>query len=215
MAAFVFALGGSLHCVGMCGGLVMASTQDKRGVFFYQIGRLVSYATMAFALSLIGRQIYFLKPYLSFIGGLALGVFFLLWGIQTWRQIAIELPFPKFLGKGTQKIWGKVFLLPRNSHLKGFLTGLLSFLLPCGMLYALLFALLALDSFALMAVTLLAFWLGTLPAMLFSPGLIQQFIQPLRQSSPKILSVFFVGLGLATLGLRIYTSVQTGGVLCR
>ena len=37
---------GSWHCVGMCGGLVAASTRSPLSVFSYHLGRLIGYCTV-------------------------------------------------------------------------------------------------------------------------------------------------------------------------
>ena len=53
--AFLIGLGGSLHCVSMCGGLVTACAKTKREVAVYQVGRLMGYLLIGLFASVLGH----------------------------------------------------------------------------------------------------------------------------------------------------------------
>ena len=210
LTAFLFALAGSPHCVGMCGGLVVATCNSTTDNVIYQIGRLIGYTLMAIVIALIGHQIDFIRPYLGTLGGVAFGLFFILWGVQFFRGRPIEVKLPKFLNALTQRVWKVPFLFSRQSHLRAFLVGFFSFLLPCGLLYAVLLGMISLQSPLMMGLTLFSFWLGTLPAMIFAPEILKRGLQKtLGHFSPRVLGATFFVVGVVTIGWRMYGLYQS------
>lgn len=222
LSAFLLGIGGSLHCVGMCGGLVVASTHNKKGVIIYQLGRLLGYMILGAIAALIGQQLNQYSTTMGLIGSLALGGFFIIWGIQTWRQKPLEIKLPQFLSRSIQKLWQINFRLPTSQSVKSFFTGALSLFLPCGLLYGALFGLIILNRPENLIFGLFAFWLGTLPAMLFAPQVMQKILRPLSFSSPRLLSLFFITLGCVTVLWRfqqviapaLYGGDPSGGEMC-
>ena len=57
--SFLAGLSGSLHCVGMCGGLVTASCDKEKDVFRYQVGRLLGYMAIGAFAGFLGSFIKF------------------------------------------------------------------------------------------------------------------------------------------------------------
>ena len=131
--SFVAGVGGSLHCVGMCGGLVTASCEKSHDVFRYQVGRLLGYLLLGAFAGVLGSFLNFgsLTGYYSLIPALSIGLLFIYWGVQNLRGKKAELPVPKFFSKLYTKLWMK--LVHKNQNLtKAFFTGLISIMLPCG-----------------------------------------------------------------------------------
>ena len=56
LVAFIIGLSGSIHCLGMCGGLVFSITKTKTENFIYHLGRLTGYITLGVIFSYIGKQ---------------------------------------------------------------------------------------------------------------------------------------------------------------
>ena len=56
-AVLVASVAGSLHCVGMCGGLMLAVSAPKKR-WFYHVGRGVSYATIGLLAGFLGSGLY-------------------------------------------------------------------------------------------------------------------------------------------------------------
>jgi sulfite exporter TauE/SafE len=182
-AAFLVGLFGSLHCIGMCGGIVGALTlglsEDARRspwrlfpyLLGYNAGRITSYAFAGGLLGLLGQQL----AGLAIQGGAPVGkwiagAFMILLGLYLagwWRGLAV-------LEKGGARIWrhieplGRRFL-PVRHPVHAYLVGLVWGWLPCGMVYAALSWSLISASAVQGSLLMLAFGLGTLP-MLFVMG---------------------------------------------
>ena len=133
--SFLAGLGGSLHCVGMCGGLVTATCQKSHDIARYQVGRLMGYLILGFFAGILGNifTIQEANPKLTLIPGLFLGALFLFWGIQNYRGKKAELPMPKFLSRLYTSLWLRLIQKNQNAS-KAFFTGLISLFLPCGLL---------------------------------------------------------------------------------
>ncbi len=65
IAGFTLGFAGSLHCVGMCGPLSLAlpthhlqPVSKLIALFVYQLGRIITYATLGFISGIAGRGIY-------------------------------------------------------------------------------------------------------------------------------------------------------------
>lgn len=197
-------LGGSLHCVGMCGGLVTASCERSHDVVRYQIGRLLGYLLLGSVAGYIGSllNIKSLPLEYSIMPGLLIGLLFIYWGIQNFRGLKAELPTPKFLGKLYSKLWQR--LVSKNKNLtKAFFTGFISILLPCGLLYGIVLSTVALQHTSEALLSMFFFWLGTVPSMVVAPGLIQKFLKPLKKDLPKTYALSLVAIGVMTISFRV------------
>lgn len=210
-AAFVAGLTGSLHCVGMCGGLVTASCHTRQDIFRYQLGRLTGYLLLGLIGAMLGQVIAFKNfPELSLVSGILLGLIFIYWGLKP------ILPWPKknlkpgvldqLAGKIYGRLWKK-FLFKNNGIYKSFFTGLFSLFLPCGLLYAVLLSQIALAQSSghhyQLYFSMGFFWLGTLPAMLLAPGLFHTILRPLKAKMPKAFSMVLIVIGLSTISYRL------------
>lgn len=172
---FLSALGLSLgHCVGMCGGIVLAYSSIKRADLFahsvYSLGRLCSYVGIGVLFALCGKAFALHHLWREFAG---VGVGLLLIGYAVCYAF-----FPRILQlfqprAGALGFFTRAFraLLASPSRWSFFGLGLLNGLLPCGLVY--FYALYTLNeqilglTGALGAVCVMsAFWLGTLASML-------------------------------------------------
>lgn len=202
--SFIAGLGGSLHCVGMCGGLVTATCQKSNDVARYQVGRLLGYLTLGFFAGMLGKifTIQQDNPKMTLIPGLILGGLFLYWGIQNYRGKKAELPVPKFFGKLYTKLFG--ILVARNQNFsRSFFTGLLSILLPCGLLYGVVLGVAAFEHSFHALFTMFFFWLGTLPSMVLAPSIVQKVLRPLKMRLPKTYAISLILIGFLTISYRV------------
>lgn len=203
LASFVAGVSGSLHCIGMCGGLVTASCDGGKDVLKYQIGRLLGYlilGSIAFALG------YVLRGVISFhwgplISGIFLGCLFIYWGFQNFQGKKAEIPLPNFFRKSYQFLFRNYASKAGSS--RSFFVGLISIMLPCGLIYGLLISAVAIGDFANGLMSLFLFWLGTLPAMMGAPQLIRKILNPLRTKLPKAYAIVFILVGLMTIAGRV------------
>lgn len=202
--SFVAGVGGSLHCVGMCGGLVTASCEKSHDVIRYQIGRLLGYLLLGALAGLLGTFLNFrsMPPYVSLIPALMIGLLFIFWGVQNYRGVKAELPTPKFLNRLYTRLWMKLVYQNKN-FTKAFFTGLISILLPCGLLYGIVLGTVALESTSQALLSVFFFWLGTVPSMVVAPGIIQKFLKPLKSKLPRTYAISLVTIGVMTITFRM------------
>jgi uncharacterized protein len=174
LAAFLVGLGGSVHCVGMCGGIVTAfsyaipaNTPHWPYMWAYNLGRITSYslagAITGYLGSIFTSQLSSGMAVLNLLSGLMLLVLALYigqwWtGLRHLEQIgSILWRYLRPLSKG---------LLPFRSPMAALPYGMIWGWLPCGLVYSTLSWSLASGSALNGAMTMLFFGLGTLPALL-------------------------------------------------
>lgn len=181
LVAFAMGLISSLHCIGMCGSIIgtltlslPVSVRENKATLFsfvlnYNLGRITSY-TMA------GALIGLLEMLLSmpFAHGHGHRVLQLLSAVvMSGAGLYIAGWFPRFayIEKVGSKFWKKIEpfgrkLIPVKTRFHAFLFGMIWGWLPCGLVYAAV-ALAATSGNSLRSsLTMLAFGLGTLPAVI-------------------------------------------------
>jgi sulfite exporter TauE/SafE len=180
LAAFLVGLLGGTHCFGMCGGIVGALSsglalelQTSRwrlvaAQLAYNSGRISSYVFAGVLLGLFGQQLGEAGLLEGFpLGRIIAGVVMILFGIYLagwWHSLL-------WLEKAGAGLWkyiepfGRRYI-PVRSAGQAFLLGLVWGWLPCGMVYAVLALALTSGSGAEGGMLMLAFGLGTLPALL-------------------------------------------------
>lgn len=187
-AAFGLGLtGGFGHCLAMCGpflagaSLGLGATQpDSRAALGFQlsyhVGRLATYATIGIVLGLLGASGSLLtlegpfsplalSRYLKLLAGLAT-VALGLWLLTSWvlRRTA-SIPEPTRLITGSSRFSKAVGALMRRGGAYGLPAGLLMGLLPCGPLLPVELAALAAGGPLDGSLVMLAFGIGTVPAL--------------------------------------------------
>ena len=211
MIAFMIGLTGSIHCIGMCGGLVLTVGRDHKSNASYQFGRLSAYLIMAtiamFTSTLIQNT--GISQFVPLVGGVSIGLLFTFWGLQSMRGRKFEVKLPRFLNKLYQTLFTR-FSKNNSKMLKGYSVGALSLMLPCGFLYAVVITLMTFQSPLIGFLGVIGFWLGTLPAMVFAPTLINQIIKPIASYAPKFSGLLLICLGLSTVSYRLWTFYTTG-----
>jgi hypothetical protein len=224
---FLIGLLGSVHCVGMCGGIVgafsVASSPTRKfpvavvvertiqadaldrtlRVLSYNAGRIGSYA-MAGA---IAGGIATGARTLSGVSVMQLGGYWLanlmlvalgLYLMGAWRGLA-------YLEAAGQTLWRRIqpltkHLLPLDSPLKMLAAGGLWGWLPCGIVYSVLLTAMLTGSALSGATVMLAFGLGTLPTLLAMGLLGTQLRSWMQRRSVRVTSGLIV-LGFGLLGL--------------
>lgn len=172
-AALILGIAGSLHCVGMCGPLMLAlplSATTKwvwlRGRLLNQVGRIITYGLLGLAVGVVGQKLATagLQQWLAIIAGMTM-LFFIGWPVGLSKLN--RGPF-KLVGwlKSSLSTW-----LKRKGTFSLFILGLLNGLLPCGLVYIALASSLALGSAIKGSSFMMLFGLGTSPALLAVSGL--------------------------------------------
>lgn len=195
-SAFILGLFSTVHCVGMCGGIIGALSlslpetvrqQRLQHVVFitiYNIGRILSYSFAGLVVGYIGAEA---ASYTDMSGGpsilrytgvvlmIAIGLYLAGWFPQLSRVERIGVPIWKVLEPIGRK------LVPVNTMPKALLYGLVWGWLPCGMVYFVLVWALTSGSATQGALTMAAFGLGTLPSLV-ATGLAMSSLKRFTQS---------------------------------
>jgi len=195
--AFFIGLFGSVHCVGMCGPLVLALPVNKSGTgglvfdkLIYQLGRVISYTTLGLIVGLIGKQVWMLgiQQGVSIISGILI--------IAAALSRLFKLRFFNGAGNGPSAVlnrWIVYALQHRWGHL---FIGMLNGLLPCGFVYLALVGAVNTPSMLSSAKYMFWFGIGTLPLM-FIAAISSSFITlNVRRKLNNIIPYFMLCLGI-------------------
>lgn len=194
-AVLVASLTGSAHCVSMCGGLIVAVSRSRMETWMYHLGRLLGYLVVGAFAGGLGEKLLnsTTEGILSWTAALTVGISLILIGLRTWSGNSphfFKLPSPalQFLFKHAGK--------------NAFLTGSFTALLPCGWLQNFVLAAVATRNASSGALLLFFFWLGTLPALTFTPFLVEKLLRPLGQKLPRLSAVLLISAGFLSIGLK-------------
>lgn len=171
IAGISFGFIGSGHCIGMCGPLALGlpgSYAEDRLLFvgkrlLYNFGRVITYTMLGLFIGLLGMMIQLagFQRWLSIGAGIFIILIVLVPRIQRWAQRFESTP-SRFFAKLQQPVLN---LYRKGSWLSMLSIGLLNGLLPCGFVYMALMTAITAGSVATSMVFMMAFGLGTIPAM--------------------------------------------------
>ena len=219
LAPLLLGLVGSLHCVGMCGPLLLALPLDAVGkwhvmrqMMVYHAGRILIYAVLGILFGLLGKGL--AVAGLQKVLSITAGVFMLGMALMAWRFERLVTALPGF-GAFTQWVKSNIGkLLRQNPNGSIFSIGLLNGLLPCGMVYAALAGAISTVGGVEGGIFMAAFGLGTLPLLLTVLMLGRSFSGVVRQKirfvQPILLTL--VGLLLLQRGLHLDLSLFESAV---
>lgn len=190
-SVFVASMLGSVHCVGMCGGLVLAATRSPATVMVYHIARLIGYMVLGMVSGYLG---YSLSSF-SWVPYLMGGSFIVMGGLVLTNSMHVEVPFLSSILKLFVRLRSRV-----SPYVYALLIGGGSIFLPCGWLYAFVLSVSQTKSPWVGAGYLAIFWLGTLPALTIAPYIIKRQLGSL---SRPLSALIFVGVGLLTIWYRV------------
>ncbi|MGI9629095.1 MAG: sulfite exporter TauE/SafE family protein [Longimicrobiales bacterium] len=198
LAAFISALAGSPHCVGMCGPFALACGQSPRGGILWHVGKITTYVVLGGLAGAFGSML--MAP--AWIAT-SVSVLLVAWFSAVLAGIA---PEPKWVPPGIKGVLAR--RVPDNkapraqeSARSTFVFGLANGLLPCGLVYAALGLAVASSGFGSGALVMLAFGLGTVPALsALMLGGRRLAIRSLR--ARRLLALVVLVTGLASIAMR-------------
>lgn len=187
VAAFVFGLAGSLHCVGMCGPLVLLLAQDEPSAVqlqlrqgLYYLGKTGAYALLGAVAGALGAGLGSLFAGVQDALSIVLGIMLVGIGIGLMRN-ARWLEGGGALARLPGFRAALAFLVRRRSPTSTLALGFLNGFLPCGLVYAALAMAAASGSALGGALLMTAFGLATVPA-LFAVVTLGSLLRPARRA---------------------------------
>ena len=214
-SAFLLGMFSTIHCVGMCGGIIGALSlslpveirnNKARMLMFittYNIGRILSYSFAGLVAGAIGTGVLASAGFdqghalLRAIGVammVAIGLYLAGWLPQLALVEKIGVPVWKKLEPVGRK------LLPVASLPKAMAYGLIWGWLPCGLVYFVLLWALTAGNAAQGALTMLAFGIGTLPTLLatgFMTSWLTRFARSTR--ARQLVGLLIVAMAIGSL----------------
>ena len=212
-SAFLLGLFSTMHCVGMCGGIIGAlslslpvETRNKKPKLFayvmtYNLGRIISYGAAGLIAGAIGAGVlqstgiesgHAVLRTIGVMMMVAIGLYLTGWLPQIASVEKIGIPLWKYLEPIGRK------LVPVASLPKALAYGLIWGWLPCGMVYFVLVWALTAGSAVNGALTMVAFGLGTLPTLVtagFMTSWITRFTHSTRARQLVGLLIIIAAIG--------------------
>ena len=186
VAAFVFGLAGSLHCVGMCGPLVLLLAQDQPSAAqlqlrqgLYYLGKTGAYALLGAVAGAFGAGLGSLFAGMQGVLSIVLGIVLVGIGVGLIRN-ARWLEGGGALARLPGFRAALAFFVRRRSAASTLGLGFLNGFLPCGLVYAALALAVASGSAPGGALTMTVFGLATIPA-LFAVVTLGSLLRPARR----------------------------------
>lgn len=213
-------------CIAVTGGLLVAlaakynevtdtrpGMQRLKPLIYFNAGRIISYTLLGGAVGALG-SVLTLSSEVTGILTIAASVVMILLGIHMLRLFpSVSRLLPRL-----PKVFGQQILDLSRRDIRGgaFVLGALTFFLPCGFTQALQLYVLAKGSFTDGALTMLAFSLGTLPALLslsalssFARGAFQKHFLKIAGGAVVVLGLMNIQYGFVLTGNDLTAAVQT------
>ncbi len=166
IGALVIGLLGSLHCVGMCGPLMITFTNDRGGnqlfsFSIYHIGRLSVYAAIGVLFGALSNSLLFFE--VQQLGAVVLGLgVIVLYAVPGFRR-SLESWYDRswFYQKVKKKLIGGY-----KTKGRWLFAGVLNGFLPCGMIYLAAAGAIMAGSIGSSILYMIVFGMGTIPLLL-------------------------------------------------
>jgi len=203
-------LGSFGHCIGMCGGIVIAysstkvqqgwsKTQQSVSHLLYSLGRILTYSILGAVFGAVGGVVTFSNTangVLWFVAGIAM----LLTGLSLLGKIKFLTLIEHSFSKSTWYQQNFRMLISSQTFTSFFLLGMLNGLLPCGFVY--FFAITAASTADPLygALVMVIFGISTVPALFslgFFVGLFKQ--SGLRNIMMKLAAISVILYGSYTI----------------
>lgn len=201
---------GSLHCMGMCGPIVVALPLKNQNLFtkilgaiLYNSGRVATYGVLGLLFGLLGRGIHMagFQQWTSIILGIVMIVSVLFPFVFREKITVGNL----LAGMAAQLISRLKKLFASRSYRSLLLIGLLNGLLPCGLVYVAIAGAISSGSVVSGSLFMVLFGLGTIPLLLLaalaSDAIGQRIRAKMQRAVPYF--VFFLGVLFILRGMSL------------
>ena len=211
--SFISGIISSIHCVGMCGPILLACSKGYKENLSYQFGRILSYTLLGLLTGLIGYGLtnYSQSNYLKLIPSFIFFTFFVYFGLENIFNFKIKF-LPKIKSKN---VFSKIYQLNKiTQKTKLMILGFMSVLLPCGLVYSLFFLGIGLHDPIKSSLMFLFFVLGTIPGLLVAPQAILAFKNKIDKRMARVLAFGVLLYGVYGLYFRVFEIVLKGSGSC-
>lgn len=172
LALAIAGAAGAGHCFAMCGGIAGLAGSSGVGAMWFNLGRVMSYAVIgALGATVVSLGLVLAAPAgaIFWLRGL-LGLVLIILGLAMWPSQGPGGRWIERLNRGGGRVWRRIAphsreLFPVTSIPKAVALGGLWGWMPCGLIYAAAPAAWLTADPVTAAVAMLAFGIGTLPAM--------------------------------------------------
>ena len=176
--AFLAGLTGSTHCLGMCGPVVVLFERQRdtgrkalRRRVIYNLGRLGFYLVLGASAGALGTVIAGVIGIEASLAALRIAASLVV--VALGLSLALDLPVFRYLETRGAALWRMLspltrHVLPVTSAPRALAAGFLWGALPCGLVYGAVAIAATSGTGQAGATVMLAFWMGTLPALLFA-----------------------------------------------
>lgn len=213
-AALLAGLVGSAHCLGMCAGIsglfaINAEVATMRAsiptALVYNAGRVITYALLGVIVAAFGSVIVKASPNLAVGVRMLSGIIIMLVGLK----VAFDLRVLNVIERMGGTLWARIApaanrLVPVTSLPKALGLGLVWGWLPCGLVYSVLLIAATSASPIGGAATMVAFGLGTMPAMVLSGLGAARLSSIMQRRGTRLgLGLLIVAMGLLTIAMPL------------
>ena len=191
---------GSLHCIGMCSPLVtLVSGTSKSFIvrkIIYNLSRIVPYALLGAIAGTFGSFLHF--PQIQFWLTVGFGILLIVIGIS---GTSYNLPFVTTV---INRIVSKIktlfsIYLSKKTYTSVFILGMLNGFIPCGLTYVAASYCILLPSAIDGILFMVAFGVGTFPAMIGFPLVITKLSKHFSFNLKKVITVAIIILGCSVI----------------
>jgi hypothetical protein len=197
-ALFFIGLLGSLHCIGMCGPIVLAiPSADKNDTLkkiFYNLGRIVTYSLMGLGAGFIGSRFFAsgFQQYASIIFGASIIIYVII-----PSSVKAKIGSSKTVSFIYNPVKNGIVKLFKNRSISSYLfIGILNGFLPCGFVYMALASSVVIGTPVKGMFAMALFGLGTTPALFFFSYISKYINLALRNRIKKFIPALVIILGI-------------------
>jgi sulfite exporter TauE/SafE len=192
---------GSLHCIGMCGPIVVALPLKKHnilskitGTVLYNSGRVFTYSVLGILFGLLGRGIHMagFQQWTSILLGTAM-IVSVLFPFVFREKITIGGLFKGFAARMILRL-KKLFT--DRSYFSLLMIGLLNGLLPCGLVYVAIAGAINSGDVISGAIFMMLFGFGTIPLLMVATLASDAIGQRIRFKMQRVVPYFVFMLGV-------------------
>jgi hypothetical protein len=167
-------VGGTTHCVSMCGPFVLSQTGHMKklsdiALFPYHLGRMTTYMFLAFLTYSVFHLVFVFSGLKVFIAAPMLMTAAVIFLISAFPRLGVLFPWAARVNIGAPaKLINKIMpgIASRDSGWSQYLMGVLLGFMPCGLIIAALLAVGTADSLFHALTAMALFSLGTVPSLI-------------------------------------------------